>query len=95
MSCYNNPHFKWSRKGGNLSDIHEWRITLDDFRNKKYTYYWNSIPIKNIEVPFLNGREYVTYVGFINDNYTSEYVNVDEINTISDMREVKLTELMT
>jgi len=93
MSNYRN--FKWSRKVGNLSDIHEWSITLDDFRNRKYTYYWNNIPIKNIEVPFLNGREYVTYVGLINDNYTSEYVNVDEVNTISDMREVKLTELMT
>ena len=93
MSNYRN--FKWSRKGGNLSDIHEWRITMEDFMNKKYTYYWNYIPIKNINIPYLVGRDYITTIVLIDDNYTSHYVNVDEVNTISDMREVKLTELMT
>ena len=95
MSCLYNPNFKWSRRGGNLSGIHEWSITMDDFHNKKYTYYWNNFPIKNIGVPYLTGRDYITTINLINENYTSHYVNVDEINDISEMREFKLKELMT
>lgn len=94
MSCNYNPSFKWSRTGGNLSDIHEWRLTLDDFRNKEYTWYWNNIPIKNINTPYLDGRDYITTIVLIDDTFSSRYVRADDIYGIQDMRHAKLEQLL-
>ena len=84
--------FKWSRLTADRS-VDEWCITLENFHNKRYTYYWNNIPIKNISTPFLNGtgchRYVVAIICTIDSTYTY-VVNVEDIKDISDLRSDKI-----
>lgn len=81
--------FRWSAIGRN-----EWCIDLKDFTNKKYTYYWKGIPVRSISSPVFTGEGYFSYVGLINENYTSHFINIEEIQDISDLRESKIKDIL-
>ena len=85
--------FKWS----NIFDDGEWKISIDDFNSKKYSYFLEKDgiikPIRFINEPYQSGYEFYTTVGFCDDNFTSDIVNVKHILDISELREVKLNKI--
>lgn len=82
--------FLWSK-----GNDHEWVISKEDYLNKRYTYYYNGKAIKTIGNPYLNGYHYMTNISIIDGFHTIDWrtVKVNEIQTISDVRDSKLKEI--
>jgi hypothetical protein len=85
--------FAWS-KGNN----HEWVIDRDDFINKRYTYYYKGHPIKVIYPPFFSGSNYVCNIVLVETDQTTPanercYINISEIDGLSEVRDKKLKEI--
>ncbi len=87
---YTTVLFKWSDPKLRNND---YTMTSEEYRNKAYKYFYKGVPIRFINSPYIVANRYLTSIGLINENFTTEIVDINDILTISELRDNKLEEL--